>query len=336
MRFFTIVIALLILASPGCVFAQSKTGTAIGQFLLIEPSARFAAMGNAGVSAAEGIQGAYYNPAAVGALDRRELMFTHSTWLADISYDYAALAIPVRSLGTFFAAVTSLNSGEMDVRTVEQPLGTGERFDAADLAFGLGYGRRITDRFDAGVQINYVDQRIWHSSLRTVTLNVGTLYRITEGGLRIGSSLVNYGTKAGFGGRDLRIQYDADTDIYGDNSSLPAEQHTEEYALPVLFRVGLLWPVRTGEEHRLLTAIDAFHPSDNTESVSMGAEWIWKEAFSARGGYQDLFQQDAEVGWTFGLGFRQVMETYGFDLDYAWADHGRLEDTHRVTFVVRF
>ena len=336
MRTAATLLILLSLAAPACVYGQSKTGTTVGQFLLIEPSARFAAMGNAGVSAAEGIQGVYYNPAAAGRLDRRELQFTHCAWLADISFDYAAFAIPVRSLGVFFASVTSLGSGEMDVRTVEQPLGTGERFDAADLAIGLGYGRSITDRFDLGAQINYVEQRVWHSSLRTITLNVGTLYRVTESGLRIGSSLMNYGTKAGFGGRDLRMQYDADPDIYGDNSSLPAEQYTGEFALPVLFRVGMYWPVRTGEEHRLTAAVDAFHPNDNTESVSMGAEWSWKDAFAVRGGYQDLFQQDAEVGWTFGLGFRQWMEAYGFDLDYAWADHGRLEDTHRVTFVLFF
>ena len=41
---------LIILLFAGQNFAQSKTGTTIGQFLKIEPSARVAALGNAGAS----------------------------------------------------------------------------------------------------------------------------------------------------------------------------------------------------------------------------------------------------------------------------------------------
>jgi hypothetical protein len=328
--------ALALLLLPGALFAQSKTGTTIGQFLLIEPSARFAAMGNAGVALADGIQGAYYNPAAVGYLDRYHLQFSHSEWLADISYDYAAVAVPVEEIGTFYASLTSLNSGDIDVRTVDRPLGTGERYSVGDLALGVGYGRVLTDRFAAGLQVVYVQERIWHSTLQTMTVNVGTVYRISDNGLQIGSSLSNYGTRAGFGGRDLRIQYDNDPDVYGDNSSLPAEQYTEEYAVPVLFRVGLSLPREVGEESRLVLALDAFHPNDNTESMSAGAEWTWREMIALRGGYQDLFLSDSEVGLTLGLGIRGAHDGTNFDFDYAWADHGRLSETHRITFVLGF
>jgi hypothetical protein len=41
--------------TPG-LDAQSKVGTTVGQFLLIEPSARGAAMGNAGVTTFEDLQ----------------------------------------------------------------------------------------------------------------------------------------------------------------------------------------------------------------------------------------------------------------------------------------
>ena len=329
-------LTLLVTGMPSLAFGQSKTGTTIGQFLLIEPGARVAAMGNAGVALFEGIQSVYYNPAVMGHIDRYEVQLTHSEWLAGIDYDYAALTVPIENLGTFFVSATSLNSGEIDVRTVEQPLGTGERYDVGNLALALGYGRRVTERFAVGLQVNYIEERIWHSTLNTWTLGVGTVYRVTDSGLRIGSSLANYGTRAGYGGRDLRIQYDNDPDVYGDNSSLPAEQFTEEYAVPVLFRVGVSCPYRTGEEGRLLFAVDAFHPNDNKEYVSAGAEWEWKDTIALRGGYQDLFKEDSEVGPTLGLGVKGRIENYGFGFDYAWADYGRLIDTHRVTFVLAF
>jgi len=329
-------VALAALFAPPDAFGQSKTGTTVGQFLLIEPSARVTAMGNAGVALFEGIQSAYYNPAALGQLTQWSAQFTHSAWIADIAYDYAALAIPVRGVGTFLASFTALNSGDIAVRTVEQPLGTGERFDVSNLALAAGYGRRFTERFAAGVQANYIEETIWHSSLRTVTFNVGTIYRVSENGLQIGSSLSNYGTKANYNGRDLRIQYDNDPTRFGDNSSLPGEQFTNDFLVPVLFRVGVSLPRDIGEDSRLLVAADAFHPADNSESMSLGAEWLWRETLGLRAGYQDIGQDDSEVGLTMGAGIQGDIDTYTFNFDYAWADHGRLESTHRMTFVVMF
>lgn len=321
---------------PSVCSAQSKTGTTTAQFLLIEPSARIAAMGNAGVALYEGIQSVYYNPAALGAIDQWTLQLTHSAWLADIGYNYAAVATPAGSFGTVFLGITSLSSGDISVRTVEQPLGTGERFSVSDLALAGGYGRQLTDRFAAGIQVNYVEETIWHSSLRTVTFNVGTVYKISELGLQIGSSISNFGTGGRFNGRDLRIQYDNDPGRFGDNGALPGEQFTEEFSVPVLFRVGVSLPGQINEESSYLLAVDALHPSDNTEGVNLGGEWMWRNTLSLRMGYQDLGQEDSEVGVTLGGGVHGTLDAYTFNVDYAWAEHGRLEDTHRMTFAVTF
>lgn len=311
--------------------AQSKTGTTIGQFLLIEPSARYAAMGNAGVTADDEVTAAFYNPAALGRLKGYGFQFTHSLWLADIKYNYAAALIDAGSLGNLSFTVTSLNSGEIDVRTVEDPLGTGERYSVSDVALGIGYGRRLTNRFSMGLQLSYVQETIWHSSLSTVAISVGTLFDLTESGLKLGASISNYGLPARYSGRDLRIQYDQDPSRWGDNSSLPGEVYTEEFPLPVLFRVGLSYPVQVTDNNRIELAVDAFHPNDNTESVSFGAEWLLMNALALRAGYQNLFLRDSEVGLTLGTGLQLEIGGYAFHFDYAWADHGRLNNTQRFT-----
>jgi opacity protein-like surface antigen len=323
--------------APAPAAAQTKTGTTIGAFLLIEPSARVTGMGNAGVTLDAGLQSVYYNPAAIGQIDRYALMFSHGEWLADIDYNYAAAALPVRKLGTLFASVTALTSGDIAVRTVEQPLGTGEYYDATDVAIGVGWGTRISDRFSAGFQASYVQETIWHSSASTAVFGLGTIYRVAENGLHIGASIANYGTGAGFDGRDLRITYDQDPDRYGDNGALPGEVYTEKYPVPVLFRIGVGLPYRLNEKSELRVAVDAFHPSDNSESVSLGAEYAYKKLFALRGGYQNLFQKDSEVGLTLGAGLQgDLSETLGYNLDYAWADHGRLDSTHRLTVGITF
>jgi hypothetical protein len=261
-------------------------------------------------------------------------MFTHALWFANIQYDYAAIALPLRRWGTLYGSVTSLNSGQIDVRTVERPLGTGERYDVGSVAIGLGYGRHVTNRFATGFQLNYVRERIWHSTQTAVTFNVGTVYDLGIAGARIGSCVSNMGTGSEFSGRDLAIQFDADPDLYGDNSALPAEQFTDRFQVPILFRVGLTVPYELGERSRALFLIDALHPNDNTESMNFGAEWTWNETLALRAGWQTLFQQDSELGGTVGMGLRGDLGENTWRVDYAWADHDHLEGTHRMTLVL--
>jgi hypothetical protein len=321
---------------PAVALAQSKTGTSIGQFLLIEPSARWAGMGNAAASLGAGLHGAYYNPAAAASVEDREVVFTHSAWFADIAYDHAAVAMRLPNDGRAYASVTSLSSGEIDVRTVTQPHGTGERYSASDVAIGIGYAATVTDRFAVGGQVTYVQESIWHVSASAACVNMGTIYRMAPEGLHIGASLSNFGTRAKYSGRDLRILYDQDPTRFGDNGTLPGEAFTESFSLPVLLRLGLGYPVRLGEERVLQVAVDAFHQSDNTESVSVGSQLLWRDALALRAGYQHLFQDDSETGLTLGAGVRAALEALTATVDYTWADHGRLGSTHRVSVATAF
>jgi hypothetical protein len=327
-------LALVTAAAPTAV-AQSKVGTSMGQFLLIEPSARTAGMGNAGSTTREEVMAAYFNPASIGYLDRYAAEFTHAKWFADIAYDHVAAAIPLGgNWGNVALSLTSLNSGDIDVRTVSQPLGTGEVFRVSDVAFGVGYGRRVTTLFSLGLQAHYVQETILNSSARTITMSGGTLYRLGDRGLEIGSSLSYFGTSASFSGRDLAIRFDADPSTFGDNSTLPADQGTGSFPVPVLFRIGLGFPWRMSADQELRLAIDGLHPSDNTESVNFGGEWTFRQTLALRAGYQNLFMQDSELGLTFGAGIRTRVGDTQFRADYAWAAHQRLDGTHRITIGV--
>ncbi len=154
--------------------------------------------------------------------------------------------------------------------------------------------------------------------------------------LRLGASISNFGLPAKYDGRDLRIVFDRDPDKYGDNSALPGEVFTDDYPLPVLFRVGLTYPVRLSENNVVHVAMNAFHPSDNTESMSVGAEWVLLKTLALRGGYQKLFLEDSEVGLMLGAGLQFDIDEYGFRFDYAWVDHGRLENAQRLTLGFKF
>ncbi len=310
--------------------AQTKTGTTIGQFMLVEPSARVSAMGNAGVTTFQEVESGFYNPGALGHMDNSDVQFTHSTWLAGITYNYAAAALRFGASNTLLLSVTALNSGEIDVRTVDQPMGTGERYSVSDIAFGLGYARRITDRFSAGVRISYLQETIWHSSLSAFAFDFGVLYELPFRAY-LGASISNFGTRGTYNGRDLAIRYDLDPDRFGDNSNVPAAVETESWPLPVLFRVGIGYPVIVNANNHVHFVVDAFQPSDNTESISLGAEWTFMELFSARAGYQNLFQEDREGGLAAGAGINLDIASYTARFDYAWNTFGRLDHVQRFT-----
>jgi hypothetical protein len=311
--------------------AQSKTGTTVGQFTLIEPSARTAAMGGAGVTASAEVFSAFYNPGALAALDHSDIQFSHEMWFADISLIHAGASFTIEGFGTVAAFVTNLNSGDIDVRTVQQPLGTGERYSVNNLLVGIGYAMRLTDRFTLGLQANYVTERILHSSITVYGVNLGTLYELSPGGLRIGASLSNFGSKGKYEGTDLYIRYDMDPDRYGDNSSVPGEIKTDEYSMPIVFRIGLGYPLTLDESNAIEVAVEAQHPSDNSECVNLGAEWTFRRVVALRVGYNSLFQTDSEYGLTAGAGLMWDGLGYLLRFDYAWTAHERLGSLHHLT-----
>ncbi|HEX9007237.1 MAG TPA: hypothetical protein VF889_08075, partial [Bacteroidota bacterium] len=125
--------------------------------------------------------------------------------------------------------------------------------------------------------------------------------------------------------------------LHGQNPSLPAELFMDDFPLPILFRVGVGMPITIDSRNKLFVAADAFHPSDNRESVSFGAQWTFFDIFSVRGGYQNLFVPDSELGLTLGAGLQYSMDdNVTVHFDYGWADAGRLQKTQRMTLGVMF
>jgi len=319
------------------ITAQSKVGTTIGQFLKIDPSARVSGMGNAGTALFGEASSIYYNPASMGRLTQIDAQFTYSNWLAGITYNYAALGIQVGSIGTFSLQAISMNSGDIAVRTVAEPLGTGEYYNVQDFALGVGYGLMLTDRVSVGFLINYLSETIWHNSLTNFDFNLGVQYQIVADGPTIGASLLNFGPRASYSGRDLYVDYNQDPSVHGQNDQLPAELRTDEFPMPTLFRIGLSYPYKFDDDNKVIVVVDALHPNDNDESVNVGAEVTLLRDFSIRGGYRNLFLVDSEGGLELGAGINYDFPGgYALRFDYAWADYGLLLKVNRFTLSIGF
>lgn len=124
-----------------------KTGTTAAQVLKFNVGPRAIGMGGAYTSVANDILSTYWNPSGTADIKSNEAFFNHTDMYLDIKHDYAAFATNLSDFGTVGAFVSVLSMGEMQVRTVSQPEGTGEYFDAGALVIGLNYSRFLTENF---------------------------------------------------------------------------------------------------------------------------------------------------------------------------------------------
>jgi len=315
----------------------SNVGTTAAPFLQIGVGARAIGMGGAFVSTADDITAIYWNPAGIGRLGRPELLFVHTNWIADINFDYAAAVIPLGRFGTVGASITSLSMEEMKVRTIGLPEGTGEFFNAGDISLGLSYGFNITDRFSIGLNAKYISQKIWKESATGFGIDIGTLFTTAFHGLRIGATMLNFGTDMQMDGDDLLVYHDIDEQQLGNNDRIFAKLETSKWPLPLVFQAGIAMEIYETRSHRLTLAAEAVHPNDNSESVNFGTEYGFREFFFLRGGYRNMFQLDGEEGFTLGAGFSaRVVGNFKIVIDYAYADFGRLENVQRYSLILKF
>jgi len=330
----------LLLLAPAPVAAQnvSKVGTTAAEFLQIGVGARATALGSAFVASADDASALYWNPAGLAHLQGSEAFASHSEWLTDINFDYLGIGLNLGERGTLGFSLTMLSVPEMLVRTEDRQEGTGETFDAADLAIGISYGRAVTDRFSVGVTAKYIQQRIWHSTAQAFAFDIGTQFRTDFfGGLTIGAALYNFGTDLRMNGRDLRTFVDPDPRQLGNNNSIPANYEMDTFALPLNFQFGITARPVQSRMHQLMISADALHPSSNHESVNLGVEYGFQERFFLRGGYQALFLADQEGGFSGGVAVHQPLFQGSLaKLEYAYRTTGRLGGIHIIGLAMTF
>ena len=332
--------AIIILLSAGLVFAQageedfanlnyssdvSKTGTSAASFLEIGVGGRANGMGGAYSSLASDVSALYWNPA--GLINTKTVAFSvnHKEWLADTKSQFFGIVFPFSDGVAFGVSFNTLNYGDKrPVRTIAQPEGTGEFYDALDLSIGATIAMQVTDRFSFGITGKYISQNIWHETASSLALDLGVLYKTQLDGFNIGTSISNFGSDMKMEGRDLVRAYDADDRNYS-NDKLNVLLKTDEYPLPLIFRFGLSYQFEIYENNELTIAGDLVHPSNNNIYANTGLEYNFQNLFKLRIGYETLFNDNSEQGLTLGVGIDNPFEnTLDFSLNYAYVDWGRL------------
>lgn len=331
------IISIFLLAGFLSAFSQTKVGSTAAPFLNIGIGPRAIAMGGGFAATANDVTALYWNPAGISRTEYNEAMFAHTNWFADITFNWAGAKVNLGDLGAIGLSVTYLDYGKMEVTTLREQDGTGEFFTAKDMSLALSYAYNLTDRFSIGGSVKYINQSIWNSSASAVAFDLGTLFYSEIFNMRIAATISNFGTDMQLSGKDLLVLYDIDPTIYGNNDQILANLRTDSYPLPLLFRVGVALDLLNTQINKITVGVDALHPNDNSESLNIGAEYVFNNFLSLRAGYKNLFLKNSEEGLTLGVGLKyDFYPGFGINFDYAYQDFGILKNTQHFSISVRF
>lgn len=321
----------LILTSLG-ISQYSNLGTAGAQFLQIPVGARAAGMGGAVAASINDASSLFWNPSGIVNIDHADIHFTNINWFDMFDLNAMAAVYNLEGFGSLGVSFTSFGTGKIEITTEKQPNGTGRYYDAQDIAAGLTYARRLTDRFNAGITVKYVYQRIWNETAGGIAFDIGTQYTLDFNNFTIAMSMTNFGADLRFDGPDLNVTLTRDPNLPLSRLA-PGRLQTEDYPLPLHFQVGVAMDVYQNEFMKFRAGIDVAHPNDNNERIHLGGEFSFFDRIFLRGGYK--YNYDVEK-YSFGAGANLPAGDTWLKFDYSYSVYDILPDVQRISLGVRF
>jgi hypothetical protein len=310
------------------ITVKDKVGTCGAQFLKLGVGARARGMGDAFIGVADDAQAVFWNPAGLANIESKDLSFSHLSWIADVNHESFAYAQNFSNVGVFAVSAIMLGTEDMDVTTTQQQEGTGETFTYRDLAIGLSYARRLTDKFCFGLTLKYIDEQIYIKHARGFGVDVGTQYQTGLKSLTLSMAITNFGQDLRFEGTYFNTEV-----VSGTNTMLFEKRNFDRFPLPLKFGIGLTYDILEGKEFKSKIAFDVLHPNDYSERIHLGCENWYKDIVAFRLGYKLNYDEE---GLCLGFGVKKRIGSLDFKIDYAYSYFGVFENLNAFSLGITF
>ncbi len=298
---FFVILAMLIL-NAGPASAQGEAGASS---LIIPPSARANAMGQAFVAIADDATSLWWNPAGMAFVDR-SVDFMHTQLVPDLAsdvfFEYLGVLYEIKGFAVIGANLQYLSYGEWEATDqTGVALGTAKSYEFVPT---IGGALKITDDIAIGMNLKFIYVSLapaWATVEEidgighSVGLDLGALWKVPEfsivgftvSSLRLGACFSNLGPSLTYSNRD------------------------QAAPLPRNFRLGMAYtPVKneTGEVtivadvNKSLVEYGSDEDYNRSNTYHAGAEFVYANLLIVRGGY--IYDDDGDiVNPTYGLGF---------------------------------
>lgn len=334
-------ILIVLLASSILVAGnESRIGTTGAEQVNIPVGAKSIATGGAFVSNLTGVESLYWNPAGLDRSGRTEAMFSYMNYIADINLSYLAVSGSVGDLGSIALSIKSLDIGEIQETTVENPTGTGASFSPGFLVAGLTYSKMITDRISGGTTIKVISESIMDQSAFGVAVDIGTQYHFANN-ISIGVILKNIGTNMRFTGGDLEQRAPVEGAPPTSNEGF-FQAVTDNFGIPSQFEIGIAYKYEMGTNNAITLGGNFVNQNEAENNIRLGAEYNIANILYLRGGY-DMVTESSNVrsdenifGLSLGGGLSYSFKDFDLEFDYAFRDVDVFDSNHVFTFKVGF
>lgn len=300
------------------ILGAQRVGISTAEFLKIGVGSRASAMGEAFVAVANDASALYWNPAGLVQFKDDQLLLSHNIWVVDINHDFVGAVYHMDETNAFGVSFTSLSMQDMPVTTEFQPFGTGEYFGYSDMALAVSYSRKMTDQFSFGGTVRYIEETLDKLKMRGVMIDLGTYYWTGLGTTRFAVAVSNFGNQ---------LAPDGQVVLIGKRSN----SQWQAFSPPTVFRIGFAFEPYENEFNKITASIQLNHPNDNSENVSTGVEYSWKNTFYLRGGYKFNVE---EQNYSFGAGVFVPVSIANVTVDYAFSNFVRLGPAHRFSIIL--
>ena len=274
-------VGLLGLCAIGLTLGSSGSARAFGsgddrgsagfKSLLLSPSARLAALGDAAVALPGNPSSIAVNPASAAGISRRCVSLSATNYVLDILPVGGIIVYPTRR-GVWSLGVENVSYGTFD--RVDEFAGANGTFQANDIAFHLGWGAAWKYGISAGVSFGWARSTIAEFSATALVANVGLLYETNRGRTTVGLAVTDLGTAlSSYLGGDQGLKDDVPTAFH-----LGATHRPEHFPVP------------------LTLLADLALPRDNEATLSVAAEARPLEPLALRVGYDSLVRYISVAG----------------------------------------
>jgi len=285
----TCVLGAILLVSPVLTAGDAGHET---PFVSLGVGARSLGMGGGFTSLADDATSIHYNPAGLASLEYQEVSFMHSLLFEGSHYNFASWVYPITEKQGIGGAVMRIGTDDI-IRRVD--FADRGRFDFSYTQIVLAYGRNFSERAASGVALKILHQSLENRSDFGLSMDLGMSIRLRRG-VAFGATLREF------------LQHEL---------TLIEESET----IPRALVAGLSWrDIALSDRIRLTLALDAEKHKERDIKVRAGAEAVFADALSLRGGY------DRE-NLALGVGFKQRR----MSIDYAYKLVDYVDGIHHIS-----
>jgi hypothetical protein len=261
-----------------------RVGSAGADQLLINPWVKSSGWGGANSASVMGLESLYGNVAGLAFVDKTELIFARTSWIADIPINSFGFAQRMNESSVLALAITSISIADIDRTTELLPDGGIGTYTISATNLNLGYSKTFSNSIYGGFAVKAIIEGTSDVSASGIALDAGIQYVTgSQDHVKFGIALKNVGPTMVYGGDGLSFRGIAPDEEY----TMTLNQRSDNFELPSLLNIGLSYDLVTvlPEDHRLSTAATFTSNSFKNDQYRLGLEYSFRELVSLRGGY---------------------------------------------------